>query len=132
MRIRLTDADRERLGCPEWLECDVRSMTLTEATWLADQGISPFRFGRGRGVPTLDARGEPVLTDDGEPLEFGHPDMWRDMVWLGLHRAGIDVGRAALDFQLMYAETRADDGEVSADEGKADSEAAEPETTSEV
>lgn len=119
MRIRLTDADRERLGCPEWLSCDVRALTLGESCWLADQGINPFQFGRTRDAVLLDAQGQPAVDEAGKPREFLHPSYWGDIVWLGLHRAGIDVDRATLDFNLMYAQTERTDGEVPAAKGKA-------------
>lgn len=67
MRIRLSDPDRERLGCPEWLDFDVDHLSLEDAEALeAAGGDYQKYFGSG-------------------------PSAVRVRVWVALHRAGVTV-----------------------------------------
>ncbi len=97
LQIRLGDADRERLGCPEWVEYDFGSLTLTEAEILDDHGVTwdgELRY----GTPVLDADGKAVLNADGRPMRTFKPRATRVWVWSALRRAGVDVPFAELDF----------------------------------
>jgi hypothetical protein len=65
--IRLGDADRERWGCPEWLEFPA-------------------------SLPVRDAKA--LQAAGGKYLDYfnrDEPAGWQVIVWLALHRAGITV-----------------------------------------
>jgi hypothetical protein len=94
IRIRLGDADRERIGCPEWLEYDPAAATLAEHRKLRQVGFS---------IQTL-----------GERLQEQDLDAVAALVWLALVRAGADVSFEDLDFALAELEMRADDPNQSA------------------
>ena len=85
IHLRLSHADRERLGCPEWLDLDVYSVTAREAAIMQ------------RGFDL-----------DGERAAFAHPGVWRNalgggddrvpnfaaitmLVWLALRRVDVVV-----------------------------------------
>jgi hypothetical protein len=67
VKLRLSDADRERLGCPEWLDFDLTNMSVDEGIALEVAGGDYTRF-FGGGAETA-----------------------RTRVWVALHRAGITV-----------------------------------------
>lgn len=82
MKIRLSDPDRERLGCPEWLDV-ARSLDVAEAEALEAAG------------------GDWALYTDRGPAAL------RTRVWVGLHRAGImvaPVGELHFDVLNLQAE----------------------------
>lgn len=95
LRIRLSDADRERLGCVEWLDYDPNALMLSEAEILDDAGIDPdIRW----GDPVLDEQGKPELTEKGAPKRRIRPGGQRVIVWMALRRSGVDVPIKDLDF----------------------------------
>lgn len=100
-RIRLTAADRERYGGPEWLDWDDgRKLTVAEATALQEHvGAAWEKYGqwlREGGVVAI---------------------KW--CLWVSLRRAGVEVDWAAFDPDLLGAEiTRDPEPEVPV-EGKA-------------
>lgn len=76
MKIRLSDPDRERLGCPEWLDISY-SLDVREAEALEKAG----------GDYTLYTAAGPGAT--------------RTRIWVGLHRAGVTVPFDELHFDLL-------------------------------
>lgn len=129
IHLRLSDADRARLGCEEWLDVDAHSVTAREASILQ------------RGFDL-----------DGQKICFEHPGLWRRalapegasapefpalmvLVWLALRRAGITVALADLDFdldQLAYKGDPVDEPEEvdpEASPGKGDEPPTSPDGT---
>jgi hypothetical protein len=117
VRLRLSDVDRERYQCKEWLEFDFDEIEAWDVAliqrgfvrdgirvafdnpnlWsraLADQVI---KDDNGNPVmdPVLDSVGAPVLDENGEPLRVPQrkPDMGAVLilVWLALRYNGTDV-----------------------------------------
>lgn len=77
MRISLSEEDRERFGCPEWL-------------------VLPDGF----TLSALDAEALEVAGADWTLYGSQKVGGVRALVWLGLRRAGIDVPYADLDFNI--------------------------------
>ena len=86
VRLRLQEADRQRLGCPEFLPIDLGTVTNREAIALQTQGFKTPRL----LVKALQA------SDETE----GHFEAWTAFVWLALKRAGIEADPADLEFGL--------------------------------
>ncbi len=85
-RLRLNEADRQRLGCPEFLPVDLGTITNREAIQLRRLGFA---------TPRLLVR--TLYAPDEDPL---HYEAWTAFVWLALRRVGIDVDPADLEFAL--------------------------------
>jgi hypothetical protein len=134
MRIKLSDADRARLGGPEWLSVRLDTLSQVEAEELDAVGVDPDNlngylklrpvFGRD-GEPVLDPvldDGKPVLDESGEPKtepRMGWPvRAWRLFVWLGLRRAGITLPYWDFDFAKTEVDSAPDEDEKPASEGK--------------
>src|SRR5260221_3140558 len=85
MRIRLTDEDRARLGCPEWLEVNLDHcpIELAEAIEVAGGEWRRFRAGGPRSIK-----------------------LW---VWVGLRNAGVEVDLAELTFDVGEVEEEKED-----------------------
>lgn len=143
MRIRLADADRERLGCPEWVEYDPNKLGLREAAALKRetgytpemlsrrlQGTAQFDTATGEPLtePVLDEHQQPVIGEDGQPKTklLLEPDYeaWAAVVWLALRRAGTLIAFADFDIEIGF------DVEDSAGDGDAGKEPAPSTTTS--
>jgi hypothetical protein len=90
MGIRLCDADRERFGCEEWLDFDVRDVTVADLGELAERhGFDPYDWPEPFfGALTLDQAGDP----DAKP----RPPRWQGhaAVWMALRQNGCDVSWA--------------------------------------
>ena len=87
LQLRLADADRERLGCPEFLPV-VTAMTITnrEAVELQRMGYpTPVAFGAALDRPDNDVDYE----------------AWTALVWLALRRAGIESDPKTLEFSFL-------------------------------
>lgn len=81
IRFRLSEEDRARLGAPEVIEFEDRRLMLSEARKLqAASGYHPADF--------LDA------------LRKSDPNAIAALVWLALHRSGVEVEYDAIDFDL--------------------------------
>ena len=97
MKITLSDADRERLGAPETIDCDLRTYRVSEA--IAVERATGMEY-----VDVLKAI-EPTITDlPGEPPRRRYaltPQGMKIRVWVGLHRAGVEVDFATLDFEYQ-------------------------------
>lgn len=154
IRLRLGDADRERYGCPEWMELDPNTVSMGETIamqkgikveddivafdeptdWLAAIGGRVVRDADGEPVMenVLDDDGRPILGDDGKPertekrvADWG---AWLFAAWMALRRAGHKVPLRDVDPALP--QIRIDfvyDEEPTDAEGKGESV---PETTS--
>jgi hypothetical protein len=85
-RLRLQEADRQRLGTPELLPVDLTTITNREAIALQKQGF-----------PTPKALARALQTSDESDQ---HYEAWTAFVALALRRAGIEVDVATLEFML--------------------------------
>lgn len=80
-RLRLVEADRKRLGCPEFLPISISSITNREAVVLQQLGYpTPMALGRALDSDTVDY------------------DAWTALVWVALRHAGIEVDPKTLEF----------------------------------
>lgn len=77
MRIRLSDEDRERLGCPEWLEVDLDRYSVAEAQKAEEAGLPAGAY-LGSGFLTLLSR-----------------------IWIGLFRAGVTPPASVADMEFI-------------------------------
>lgn len=83
LRYRLSDADRERLGCPEWIEFDSSKITVRQLAEVERvTGLRPAAFHQG-------------LTEEQPSAEH----LWVRL-WLALRQAGIEVALADFDFTI--------------------------------
>jgi hypothetical protein len=81
VRIRLADADRERLGCPEWIDYDQAAVTIQQyADVQTAFGLKPADLWRGL------ASGDAYA-------------VWA-MVWIALRAGGVEVDIKELTFAL--------------------------------
>jgi len=88
--LRLKEADRQRLGCPEVMPVDLGSVTNREAIALRKLGFpSPRAMFR-----TLQSS-----SNDNDDVELEY-EAWTGFVWLALRRANIEVDLGALEFAL--------------------------------
>jgi hypothetical protein len=79
MRIQLSDADRQRFGCPEWLPIDLSLMTLTEMEAIQKA------VGFDSDQDLIDAWDRQFK--NAEKTIVYDFDAWRVLVWLGLRQA---------------------------------------------
>lgn len=113
--LRLSDRDRERLGCPELIPLDIYGITNREAIEVAKLGYkTPRMFREG-----LNRKGE----------DFDHL-AWTGAVWMALRRAGVETDIQTLEFDvemLAYipdpepVEAVAESGKATAREGSTNS-----------
>lgn len=82
MRIRLSEEDREKLGCPEWLDADLSHLSTAEAQALEECSGLEYHV-----VADSNVKG------------------WRMKVLLGLHRAGLDPEWDKVHFDFGAAKT---------------------------
>lgn len=112
MKIKLSDEERERYGCPEWLDCDIKHLSVAEAEAIEDEtGIN--------AADAIDLMGA-ILAPDGKDGAKARlqPKGIRLRVWLGLRRADINVPFAELKFEWrQFSGWHSLGGE---DEGKAE------------
>lgn len=92
MKIRLGDADRERIGCPEWIDIGLNPLTVREAEALEEAVGAPYADLVDLMEPRQKRVNETTLR-----LSY-NPRGLRLLVWLGLHRAGVAVRFDELDF----------------------------------
>jgi hypothetical protein len=84
--LRLSEADRERLGGPELLPFDLRGITNREAIEIAKLGYR---------TPSLFRKALFNVAEEGfDPLA------WTGAVWMCLRRAGIEADIRALEFNV--------------------------------
>jgi hypothetical protein len=85
VKIRLPDADRERLGAPEELDCDITVFTVREAEAIEDAtGLTAEQ-----ALVLMNPVREPI--DDDRIRIRIKPKGVRLRVWLGLYRADVAV-----------------------------------------
>lgn len=106
-RLRLQEADRQRLGCPEIMPVDLSTVTNREAIAL-----------RRLGFPTPRALVKALQSTEENALEY---EAWTGFVWLALRRSDVEADPATLEF-AMPVEVLADEEppEPVVDEGKAE------------
>lgn len=111
-RLQLAAADRERLGCPEFLPVSINSITNREAIVLQQLGY-----------PTPSALNS-ALQAEGVDYEA-----WTALVWVALRHAGIETDPKTLEFASGFALLADDEPPEPKDPGKAP-EAPEASTSS--
>lgn len=118
MRIRLSEEDAERLGCPRDIEFDYdkvmgRELIAMEeqAGWdihRLEQGLEGEYLTNALGEPIweTDSKGKVVLDGGGKPMRARGLKMATVMVvtWLAVRRAGSTVSYADFDFDVTGAE----------------------------
>ena len=97
MKIRLGDADRERLGCPEWMELDLSALSVGEAEVLDESG-GDWTVIAAKGAKAAKTR-----------------------VWLALYRAGVVVPYRDLTFDILSIEAQDDEPGKAKDSADVDS-----------
>jgi hypothetical protein len=106
--LRLSEADQQRLGCPELLPFDLRGITNREAIEIAKLGYK---------TPTLLRRALFSSVEDGfDPLA------WTAAVWISLRRAGIETDVRTLEFdvdELVFVPDEEPETPQTAEPGKA-------------
>ena len=95
--IRLSAADREALGCPEFLPNPLANTTVRESIELQKLGYP---------TPRLLAK---ALQGSDETTDY---EAWIAFVWLALRRAGVEVDAKTLDFDVVKLELISDDEPV--------------------
>jgi hypothetical protein len=96
-KLRLASADRERLGCPEFLPLDTFSVTNREAMRLQDLGYATPQVWRRALRPKA------VEDAAGEATDFVVDyRAWTVLVWLSLARAGVDADPDTLVFDTNF------------------------------
>lgn len=105
-RYSLSESDRARLGCPEWLEVDLEDLPIGDCIDLESTG--------GDWSSVIDGGAKGV----------------KGRVWLALRRAGVDVPYSELTFNITGLRVeRVDQPDGAGDEGKDEpSEPSEPTT----
>jgi hypothetical protein len=97
VKIRLSEKDRERYGAPDALDCSLED-------GLSVRDAIALEKATGRRSVELLAEMLPEVDDhptDDDKVRFRfRPEGILTLVWLGLHRAGIDVPFADLDFDF--------------------------------
>lgn len=119
MKLRLSDAERERYGVAELLDVDLKGITLAQAEDLYDAtglAVDDVIKNISEGKPAVRG-GKPVLDDEGKPaVEVDHR-AWCALFWLAVRAAGVDVEWA--DFRRHYRYRQAGYQVEPADLGKA-------------
>jgi hypothetical protein len=112
VQFRLSAVDRERLGCPEWIEVDLRRVTIREAAEIQR------RTGFASPDALLKAFIEPIVS--GKPGEDPRVDYDSviTLIWLGLRRAGVSVPYDELDFDATEFDARPSEHERPVEAGK--------------
>lgn len=133
VRIELSAADAERLGCPPVVEVDPEKLTGRELIVMKKlTGWSLERLQRAMGgEPVAGGDGKPMyeLGDDGEVLMRGgkpvlmlgfDPELLLLLAWLAVRRAkGEDVSWQEFDLQLLATGFSSAEGDVDDGSGKA-------------
>jgi hypothetical protein len=124
MQLRMSDEDREKFGCPEWLDVDLGRVTNRQAAVL--QKAYGFRSldELGTRFDAQFARAEDG-TIDRAGLRYDY-DTWDALVWLGLKRAGVDADLATLEYQVVGLRLRATPDEIEAAEAAAEGKSLTP------
>lgn len=119
IKLRVPEADRERLGLPEWVEYDPEYLLLTEAQVLQDElDIDPWNLiGEMQGRPVLDGAGNPVEVD-GKPKLRRNWQAWRFALWVAAKRSGCQVAYADFDVNVIGLRTGSPEPEAAADDPK--------------
>lgn len=104
-RFRLCDEDRARFGCPEWIEFNLRAISMRDLAELSDRfGFDPMDW----PDPFL---GEITFEQAGDPEAKPKPPVWhlQATAWQMLRQAGCDVSwDDAGEVRLFLADREAD------------------------
>lgn len=103
--IRLSDEDRERIGCEEWLTLDLTHLPVEEAEAIEEATGKTWDVVLDSGAKAAKAR-----------------------LWFALKRAGVEVPFGELTFDLLGMRVRNDEDPGKA-EGSDDSEPNTPPTS---
>ncbi len=127
--LKLSEADRGRLGAPESLPFDLGGVTNREAIQL--RALFGFRTPKLwrmalRGQP-IDADGNDVTDKDAKTVADGGPivdfatdvQAWTALVWMALKRFGIDADPKTLEFDVDAMDYEVEPKEPEAEPGKA-------------
>lgn len=94
MRVRLPESDRVRLGAPEVMDVDLTRISLSEALAIESAtGLTPLGVLAGASAM--------------------HPRAWLAIVWLGLKRAGVQIGIGEIDLDNILEVRVEPSGDVS-------------------
>lgn len=107
IKLRVPDADRERLGLPEWIEYDPATLMLTDAEVLQTEcGIEPWDLAEElTGRPVLDpVTNEPVMVD-GKPKLRRNWKVWKFAVWVAAKNSGCTVALKDFDINVIGLRT---------------------------
>jgi hypothetical protein len=124
MYIRLSDADRERLGCPERLQVKLADITAREQATLQHAFRYHDTIAIGEAITALFETGP-----DGKVRVRRDPELFLALTWIGLRRSAVftGAGRAelaaeldGLDIQLNRVDIDADEEEEAAIEEAAE------------
>lgn len=104
--FRLSDTDRERYGCEEWLRFAYGRFTNREARLIErpepdGPGIAPRDWIEALRGEIVEKDGVPILDDDGKPLRAPTDDTVDVIVWLALRRAGHEVAWPDLEYDRL-------------------------------
>jgi hypothetical protein len=113
MRIRLSDADREKFGCDEWLDYDLAAVTNREMATLQQA------FGYDDTMQLLEAFNAQWARDDEDNVTRAamNYDAWDSLVWIALRQSGALTARtrtematelAGLEYQVIRLRVAAD------------------------
>jgi hypothetical protein len=107
---RLGDADRERLGCPEWLPVSLADCTLDDITYLSDRFVFELEDWPEvlLGDIPFEAAGTPEAESKRKPPKWGI----QALLWLALHQADVPVTWEQVGkLQVLKVQRRLDDEE---------------------
>lgn len=96
--LRLTEADRKRLGCPELLPFDSGSISNREAIALKEKLGFPTPNAWRRALRVVDVKDEAGKITD---YELDWP-AWTGLVWLALRRSGVETDPTTLEFDANF------------------------------
>lgn len=97
--LRLSSADRDRLGCSDLLPIALGSITNREAIALQQLGYpTPHAFREALKAKPVDP------DDEHSPIATVDYEAWTALVWLGLRRAGIESDLDTLTFDYESLE----------------------------
>ena len=107
MRLSLCEEDRVRFSLPEWLEFDLRNISVADMDELSDRyGFDPDDW----PAPFL---GELTLEQAGDPDAVPKPRRWRNhaLCWMLLRQAGVPASwdeAATVKYMMIRTESTAE------------------------
>jgi hypothetical protein len=118
MRFQLCEQDRAHFGAPEWLEFDLRNLSVADMTFLSE------RFGFDPDDWPTPFMGELTLEQAGDPDAVPKPPRWRNhaLCWMLLRQNGVKAtwDDAAEVHYMLIRSDGSDDAEPDESPGKED------------